>query len=221
MTFRVLTQIDEETRARHAEADTQRLAIMTEPATPRLYRRFLLRLHGFESPVESALQSTPALADLIDLRARLHSRLLRSDLAALGIVDLTRVTRCAAVPRFRHVLEALGWMYVIERGRMLHSILHRHLSVTLPALAAVAAAYLSAERSAARRMRELGATLDSAVRSEDDVERILAAAHGAFQALALWNTEARPPRQRVASSVSAPARRRIRAARHARRACRR
>ena len=118
MTFRVLTQIDEETRARHAEADTQRLAIMTEPATPRLYRRFLLRLHGFESPVELALQSTPALADLIDLRARLHSRLLRSDLAALGIVDLTRVTRCAAVPRFRHVLEALGWMYVIERGRI-------------------------------------------------------------------------------------------------------
>jgi heme oxygenase len=197
MTFRVLTQLEEDTRERHAGADAQRLALTSEPVTAATYRRFLLRLHGFEAPVEAGLNYTPGLADVIDVRARLHTRLLRSDLAALGIVDLTRAAR-AAIPLFASVHEALGWMYVIERGRMLHSILHRHLQTTLPALTATASTYLSAERSAARSMRELGATFETVVRSEHDVDRVLGAAHAAFQAQTHWNSDAPPARHHVA-----------------------
>ena len=153
--FRVLTRIDDETRAR-------------------------------------------GLSDLIDLRARLHTRLLRSDVAALGIVNLTRVPRCSNIPRFEDVLEALGWMYVIERGRMLNSILHRYLVERLPEVALTAATYLRSERSAGTRMRELGDTLDSVVQSELDVDRVLVAAHGAFRTQAQWHSEAQPPGRLVA-----------------------
>lgn len=45
------------------------------------------------------------------------------------------------------------------------------------------------ERTAARRMRELGGTLESVVRSDGDVAHVLDAAHGAFRAQASWNAD--------------------------------
>lgn len=183
---RALTRVDDETRARHAEADAQRLSIMSAPVTAATYRRFLVRLYGFEAPVEAALQRTPGIADVFDVRARRHIRLLRADLAALGIVDLTGLARCGGVPQFHDVLEALGWIYVIERGRMLSSIVQRYLEQQLSALAGTTTSYLRAERSAGNRMRELGATFDAVVRSEADIDRVLAAAHGAFRAQSHW-----------------------------------
>ena len=188
---RALTRIDDETRTRHAEADAQRLSLTSEPPTPALYQRFLVRVFGFEAPVEAALHATPGIADVFDVRARLHTRLLRADLAALGIVDLTGAPRCRAIPPFTDVLEALGWIYVVERGRMLSSIVQRHLEQHLPGLAVTATSYLRAERSAGKRMRELGATFDSLVRSEADVDRVLVAAHGAFRAQSHWYSLAR------------------------------
>jgi heme oxygenase len=193
----VLTRIDDDTRSAGAAADEQRLSWMNEPANAATYRAFLLLLHGFEAPVEAALQMTRGLTDVIDLRARLHTRLLRSDLAAVGVFDLPSSARCSAIPRFGDVLEALGWMYVIERGRMLNSILHRHLEQWIPPLALAGAAYLRSERSAGRRMRELGATLDSVVQSAGDVDRVLAAAHAAYRAQADWYSQ-QPPSRRVA-----------------------
>ena len=194
----VLTRVDDQTSAHGADADAQRLALLAAPANVETYRGFLIRLFGFEAPVEVSLQMTAYLTDVIDLRARLHTRLLRSDLAALGIVDSATISRCPSIPRFASVLEALGWMYVIERGRMLHSILHRHLVQNLPTLAQSAATYLASERSAARRMRELGATLDSVVRSDRDVDVVLHAAHGAFRTQAHWYSDEESPRRNVA-----------------------
>ncbi|MBV8756840.1 MAG: hypothetical protein JO257_06190 [Deltaproteobacteria bacterium] len=194
----VLTRIDDQTSAPGADADAQRLALLGEPADLATYRSFLVRLYGFEAPVEVALQMTSNLNDVIDLRARLHTRLLRSDLAALGIVDVTAIERCTLIPRFPDVLEALGWMYVIERGRMLHSILHRHFQQKLPVLAASAATYLASERSAARRMRELGATFESVVRSDLDVDHVLHATQVAFRAQAQWYAYEQPAQSHVA-----------------------
>ena len=195
---RALTRIDDETRARHSEADAHRLSLTSEPPSAATYRQFLLRLYGFEAPVEAALQATPGIADVFDVRARLHTRLLRADLAALGVVDLTRAPRSGTVPLFHDVLEALGWTYVIERGRMLSSIVQRHVAQHLPALGATATSYLRAERSAGTRMRELGATFDSVVRSDTDIDRVLVAAHGAFRAQSHWFSAAESARRRTA-----------------------
>lgn len=194
----VLTRVDDHTSVAGASADAQRLSLLGEPANLATYRAFLARLYGFEAPAELAFQMTAGLTDVIDVRARLHTRLLRSDLAALGIIDFTTVARCTHIPRFANVLEALGWMYVIERGRMLHSILHRHLHQQLPALAGVAAMYLASERFAAGRMRELGATLDSLVRCQADVDDVLVSALAAFRAQARWYCEAPGMQRQVA-----------------------
>src|SRR5690242_1345037 len=72
---RALTRIDDETRARHSEADAHRLSLTSEPPSAATYRQFLLRLYGFEAPVEAALQATPGIADVFDVRARFHTRL--------------------------------------------------------------------------------------------------------------------------------------------------
>ena len=194
----VLTRVDDHTSVAGAGADAQRLSLLAEPANIATYRAFLARLYGFEAPAELAFQMTAGLTDVIDVRARLHTRLLRSDLAALGIVDFTTITRCIRIPRFHSVLEALGWMYVIERGRMLHSILHRHLEEKLPSLAGVAGMYLRSERFAAGRMRELGATLDSIVTCHADIDDVLVAALGAFRAQARWYSEAPGMQRQVA-----------------------
>lgn len=194
----VLTRVDDHTSVAGAGADAQRLALLGEPADLATYRAFLARLYGFEAPAELAFQMTAGLTDVIDVRARLHTRLLRSDLAALGIVDFTTVARCIRIPRFRTVLEALGWMYVIERGRMLHSILHRHLQQKLPSLAQVAGMYLGSERFAAGRMRELGATLDSLVSCQGDVDDVLVAALAAFRAQSRWYRESVGMQRQVA-----------------------
>lgn len=193
----VLTRVDDYTSVAAADADAQRLSLLGEPATLDVYRAFLARLYGFEAPAELAFQMTAGLTDVIDVRARLHTRLLRSDLAALGIVDFTTIARCR-IPHFHNVLEALGWMYVIERGRMLHSILHRHLQQNLPALASTAGMYLGSERFAAGRMRELGSTLDSLVRCQADVDDVLVAALSAFRAQSRWYCEASGMQRQVA-----------------------
>jgi heme oxygenase len=187
--LRPLTRIDDATRDLLIEADSQRIRLTEHPATAARYRRFLLRIYGFEVPVETALAATPGIDDVLDVRARLHTRLLKSDLAALGIVDLAGVARSRSVLQFGDVLEALGWIYVIERARMLGSILQLHLVQHLPCLAATSTSYLRAERTAATRMRELGALFDSVVRSEADAHRVLVAVHEAFRAQAHWYAE--------------------------------
>jgi len=194
----VLTRVDDHTSVAAAGADAQRLSLLAEPANSATYRAFLARLYGFEAPAELAFQMTAGLTDVIDVRARLHTRLLRSDLAALGIIDFTAIARCIRIPRFHSVLEALGWMYVIERGRMLHSILHRHLQEQLPSLSGVAGMYLGSERFAASRMRELGATLDSVVSCQADVDDVLVASLAAFRAQSRWYHESTGMQRQVA-----------------------
>lgn len=194
----VLTRVDDHTSVAGAGADAQRLALLGEPVDVQTYRAFLARLYGFEAPLELAFQMMGGLTEIIDVRARLHTRLLRADLSALGLVHATTIARCTSIPRFQSVLDALGWMYVIERGRMLHSILHRHLLQQQPAVASIAGMYLASERFAARRMRELGATLDAVVTCDRDLDHVVDAALDAFRAQALWHRPAPAARRHVA-----------------------
>lgn len=195
----VLGRLDHETRPRHAQADSDRLCLMTSHATPAGYRGFLARVYGFEAPVGAAIQMTPGVRDVLDLRGRGHLRLLVSDLAALGISTLEAVPRCAGGFPFRTVEDALGWTYVIERNMLLHGILRRHLEKRLPEEIARGGAYLAGnERAVGARMRELGAALDVVAKRPGYVDRIIAAAHAAFRCQRHWFAEVVPPRAQVA-----------------------
>lgn len=195
----VLARLDDETGPRHTAADNDRLALLTAPATIAGYRDFLTHVYGFESVVESALQMTADLDDVVDLRARSSMRLLRSDLLALGIAEPGAVARCESVFPFRTVLEAMGWIYVLERNALLHGVLRRHLEQRLGDRIANATAYFAGnERAVGARMRELGIALDGIAATYEVADRIAAAASAAFECQHRWFARLVPARVRVA-----------------------
>jgi heme oxygenase len=156
-------------------------------------------VYGFESPVESAIQMTPGIGERVDLRGRVHLKLLVSDLIALGVSSVEKLPRCRSVFPFRSVEDALAWAYVVERNMLLHGILRRHLERRLPEQIARAGAYLAGnERAVGSRMRELGGALDSVATTPGSVERIIVAAHAAFRCQRHWFAEVVPPRAQVA-----------------------
>jgi heme oxygenase len=194
----VLIRLERETRPRHAAADNQVLALMTSPASVDGYRRFLSRVYGFESPVESALALTPGLDELFDTRGT-SSRLLRSDLVALGLTDPAQLARCTNMFPFRSVADALGWVYVLERNAMLHGLLRRHLAQRMPDVIGRAGAYLANnERAIGSRMRELGHILDTVGARQEAADRIVVAGHAAFRCQQHWFAEVVPPGRRIA-----------------------
>lgn len=194
-----LARLEQETRVHHAAADNDRITLLTSPSSLEAYRRFLASVYGFESPVEAAVQMTPGLADVLDLRERSGPKLLRSDLVALGIADPGALPRCTSVVPFRAAAEALGWLYVLERDSMLHGVLRRHLEHRLGDSFARACAYLAGnERAAGVRMRELGRALDRVARAPAVADRVVDAACAAFRCQRAWFARAVMPRARVA-----------------------
>jgi heme oxygenase len=172
---------------------------MTSVVTTELYRNFLSRVFGFEAAVETALGMTPGLDEVVDLRSRVHLRLLKSDLTALGVSGTSQMPRCRGVLPFQSCTQALGWMYVIERNFLLHGILRRHLEMRLPAQLAIAGSYLAGnERAVGTRMRELGAVLDAVASPLWVADEVVAAAHTAFRCQHGWFAEAVPSHVRVA-----------------------
>jgi heme oxygenase len=194
----VMTRLEHATSERHALADGDRLALLTGELTPGRYCAFLLRVFGFEVQVDSALHLTRGLADIIDLRSRLDLRRLKADLGAIDVPNLATVPRARDVVPFQDPLEALGWLYVVERNVRLHCVLRRHLLGALPELA-IAGSYLAtSERAVAARMRELGDFLDVVGRTPERVDRMIVAAHAAFRAQHDWFSEPSPRLIRVA-----------------------
>lgn len=186
MESRGLARLEAETRVHHAAADHDRLSLMTSPPSVEAYRDFLGRVYGFESPVESAVQMTPDLDEVLDLRGRTGPKLLRSDLVALAVPDPRALARCTSVFPFRGAPEALGWLYVLERDAMLHGILRRHLEQRLGDAFAQACAYLGSERPAGAGMRGLGRALDVVARAPEVADRVVEAACAAFRCQRAW-----------------------------------
>jgi heme oxygenase len=198
MQSQVLARLEHATRPRHGVADQPRLALVTPSVTVDAYRGFLMRIYGFEAPVESAIAMTPGLDALLDLRTRTSMRLLRSDLLAIGVADPAQLPRCTSVFPFNSAANALGWVYVVERNAMLHGILLRHFEQRLPGPLRKAGAYLAGnERAVGSRMRELGHALDGVARTHEVVDRIVVAAQAAFRCQQHWFAEVVPPRREV------------------------
>lgn len=195
----LLARLDQETRHRHALADADRIALVTATVTSEEYRWFLERVYGFEAAVEAAIQMTPGLGDVIDLRSRVQLRLLKSDLSALGVTNPARLPRCKSVALFHTQHDALGWIYVLDRNQLLHGVLRRHLAKQLPAQLAIAGTYLAGnDRAAASRRRELGDALEGVAGTAIDADRIVVAAHAGYRCQRHWFAEIVPPRLKAA-----------------------
>ncbi|HEU0033073.1 MAG TPA: biliverdin-producing heme oxygenase [Kofleriaceae bacterium] len=185
----MIARLNEETRGRHAEADADFDILFRDDASSTHYMLFLMRVYGFEAPLESSLSMTPTLDLLIDLRERQKAQYLAQDLLALGLrpSEVAEVPQCLFIPQFRGAAEALGWMYVIERSTLAHSVIRRHLLTRLPREMQKASAYLQGYSGVVgTRWREFGAVLDEVAKVPAIADRIVDAAQEAFRTQRRW-----------------------------------
>ena len=174
----MLRQLDYLTRTHHVAADAGRLALFHPSITADRYVDFLSRLYSFEAPIEARWKRTPELAQVIDVERRIRTPYLLADLHALGAQP-----ELLPAPNFVGIEQALGWMYVVERGRRLNGMLHRHLQRRLPREAMLGGNYLVASSSSGTRWEELGRALDRVASNSVETDQILNAANRAFRAL--------------------------------------
>lgn len=183
----MLARLEHETRGQHAEVDVYWLDLMASGVTREHYRALLVRLYGFEAPLESALAYTPNLI-VADRRERALSGLLAQDLLALGLspARITALPQCPDIGPFSDPAEALGWKYVMERPAQLHGAIKRNLVSRLADIAN-ACSYLSAfDGIALGRWHQLGVLLDEVATRPGAAERIIECARTAFATMSEW-----------------------------------
>jgi heme oxygenase len=176
---RILSQLDYATRGYHMTVDAPRLALL-RGTTREKYVEYLARTYAFEAPIEARWQATPGLERVIDVQRRLRTGFLASDLMVLGVEPDHQVPA-----PFVGVEQALGWMYVVERGRRMNGLLQRHLLHRLRGELTIAGNYLAASSPLGMRWEQLGAALDHVAYHPAIAQQIINAAHRAFRHLRL------------------------------------
>lgn len=175
----MLAQLDFATRTHHLHADAARIALLAGTVTRERYEEYMSRLYTFEAPVEARWQRTVGLDSIVDLRTSLRSGFLLADLTTLG----TRPIEPPVTPAFVGVEQALGWMYVVERGRRMNALLYRHLSRRLPQVMMIAGNYLNASSPCGARWQQFGMALDRFAGNHVIVDQIINAANRAFRTM--------------------------------------
>ena len=129
----MLTRLESETRPYHASADRVWRGLVDGTLTPATYMHQLVRVYGFEAPLEAALAYTPDLPLELDVRGRVRSGYIVRDLLALGIsaAGIAALPQCMIAP-FHGAAEALGWLYVAERCALTHDGIRRHIVGRFP-----------------------------------------------------------------------------------------
>jgi heme oxygenase len=186
----MLVRLGLETAQHHGPADEDRLAALSITSIAE-YRAFLVRVYGFEVPVEDAIHKLRHL-ELRFVRERARSALLKADLLALGLSE----TQLAETPRstaisIRTLADALGWVFVLERQTLLAGLVRRQLQQMLGPKTPIA--YLGAYDTPGARLRELGTRLGNLAHAHSPVA-IVEAANAAFRVQRQWYRQKEPVR---------------------------
>lgn len=185
----MIERLNEDTQVHQAEADSDLDGLFHRDASTSNYMLYLMRIYGFESPLESTLLMTPALDLMVNLRERSRASFIAQDLLALGLKPslVAELPMCLTIPSFRGAAEALGWMYVVERATLAHSVIRNHLLTRLPAEMQRASNYLQSYSGVVgQRWRAFGAVLDNVARHPAIADRIVASANDAFRCQRRW-----------------------------------
>jgi len=152
------------------------------------YRDYLAVTFGFVAPLELRLQRTAGISAVIDLSKLAKRHLLERDLGALDVtaVDLSRLDRCPLIPDL-DVLEALGWMYVVERTTHHHGRHFRKLAAAMPGELAFASSYLKCYASIGwDAWLRFGAVLDRMAVDTTSEGRIINGVMEAYECQRCW-----------------------------------
>lgn len=182
-----LLRLNLETRAFHAPSDAGWTALLTPDVTKQQYVDQLVRVFGFEGPLEAALAYTMHLDLFVDVHMRFRAGFIAQDLLELGMSPsvIARLPQCAIAP-FASPLEALGWVYVVERASLTHEKVCGHLRAHLRE-ANDACVYLSAgDVRGDGHMHELGHVLERAVRTPAMFDEVVRGAEAGFRTWLDW-----------------------------------
>jgi heme oxygenase len=163
----MLERLDRETSSLHAVAETDRMRLLADPS-PAGYRRFLATVYRFRYAVESALVLVDDLP-IAFVYAGLESGRLGDSLMNLGLDAHVRtvLARACAVPkRFTDAVDALGWLYVVDRAFL---------------------------KTRSTRRGELGRLLDTVAGARDAASEIVVHAREAFERQHQWFVDAQAP----------------------------
>ena len=185
----LIARLSSETQLHHPDVDAVLERLLAEPSAT-TYRVWLLRQHGWLAPLEAALDATPRLAELIDLRARRKVPRIRSDLLALGVhlPQIATAPTCTAIPAiFTRLPVALGWMYTVERSMLQHSSAYRQLARALPGEVAFASSYLKCyEGNIGVIWRAFATALEAQCPTPEAASELISGAQDAFRCLRRW-----------------------------------
>jgi heme oxygenase len=185
----MIERLNDETRIHHADSESDFDVLFQATTTCEHYRIFLMRVYGFEAPLESTLAMTPNLALMLSLKERAKAGFIAHDLSALGMRPnhIAALPQCTTIPQFRGAAEALGWMYVVERTTLAFSVIRRHLLSRLPRAMRGASSYFECYNGVVGlRWREFGGVLDDVARIPAVADRVVLAAHEAFGCQRRW-----------------------------------
>ena len=184
----LLMQLNQATRRWHADADEPWLQLLRPDVTRRDYLEQLVRMYGFEAPLESACAYTPQLSHVIEPRQLTRAGLIAQDLLSLGLTptEVADIPQCSSIFTFRDVGEALGWLYVVERTTLHHDQVRRHLAHRVSDVKD-ACNYLGMfERPGVEHWQRFGTMLDRFARRPDLAAEVIDAADAAFACLVRW-----------------------------------
>jgi heme oxygenase len=180
---RTLIQLNLATREHHIAADAPWLDLLVPTVTKQRYIEHLIKVYGFEAPLEAALRYTPGLSSLVDLRPR--AGLIVQDLMRLGLGASRTALLGQRFTTFSSTTEALGWVYVSERATLLHATVRRYLTLRIPELDS-ATSYLTASGNAASRWNDLGDALDKIAQALPAKQQLIRSTNHGFLALCEW-----------------------------------
>jgi heme oxygenase len=181
---RTLVQLNLATREHHAAADAVWLQLLLPTVTKNHYIEHLIKVYGFEAPLEAALRYTPGLSSLVDLRPRVRAGVVVQDLMRLGLGAARIATLGQHFMTFASPTEALGWMFVAERATLLHSAVRHYLTLHIPDLGS-ATSYLEAH-GVSGSWSDLGNALETVADSAAARRQLIRAASQAFFAYREW-----------------------------------
>ncbi|HUJ60749.1 MAG TPA: biliverdin-producing heme oxygenase [Kofleriaceae bacterium] len=185
--MRLIDRLVIETEREHQAADEETLQLL-HAVTPSVYRRYLMRTHGFVLPVERALAATRDLERVIDVRRFTKHDLLRRDLQSFRMTDadLEQLPVCD-IPKFRSPEQALGWAFVVERSTLSHANMFRHLASVMPGDVAFTSTYLKCYAGTIGEQWEtFGDALEAVASSEAHIAHAIDAARTAFRTHRAW-----------------------------------
>jgi heme oxygenase len=185
----MLVRIGIETSLHHAAADDDRLSAL-HIRTIDEYRAFLVRVFGFEAPVEEALAGVREL-ELRFVRERARVPLLRRDLLQLGLSEheIARCPRASAIS-IHCAADALGWMFVLERQTLLAGLIRRQIQQVVGP--ETPTGYFGAYGEApGARFRAFGRSLGDLAQAHKPAA-IVDAANVAFRAQRQWYQQREP-----------------------------